>query len=75
MSNAPPSRAVFGWCTISDVADELGWSVDTIRRHLVPYDDWVDGSGKIPFKKRGTMYLIPAWWLQSWLDAAAGPPN
>lgn len=72
----PTRRAVLGtYYTVSEVAEKLEWSTDTIRRHLVPITDWEAGSGKIPCKRRGSMYLIPAWWLRSWLDDAAGPPR
>ena len=72
----PKTRALLGtYYTVPETADKLGWSEDTIRRHLVPIAEWQRGSGKVPFRRRGAMYLIPQWWLQSWLDDAVAPPS
>ena len=71
----PKRRAVLGdYYTTGEVADRLGWSADTIRRHLVPIGEFTHHSGKIPYRKRGDRYMIPAWWLRSWIEDAHNPP-
>lgn len=69
-------RALLGdYYTTGEVAEKLAWSVDTIRRHLVPITEWRRGSGKVPYRKLGARFMIPVWWLRSVLDDAHTPPD
>lgn len=61
--------------TTGQVARALGWSVDTIRRHLVPVTEWTSACDGIPFYRVGAaaQYRIPAWWLDDTLAALRAP--
>lgn len=54
---------------IADAVRELAamgvrWDERTIRRHLVPADEWRGlASGDVPMVRFGTNYRIPRWWL------------
>ena len=69
-------RALLGdYYTTGEVAEKLGWSVDTIRRHLVPMREWKRDTGKVPYRLLGARYMIPVWWLRSVLEDAHTPPS
>ena len=75
--NASPStrRAVLGtYYTIPEVAARLEWHESTIRRHVVPIEEWKRGSGKVPGVRRGDRGVVPAWWLAETIAVAHEPP-
>jgi hypothetical protein len=61
--------------SISEVAVRLAemgvkWNERTLRRHLVPVNEWRGlSSGDIPSIRLGSSYRVPAWWLREVADA------
>ena len=73
MSRAPNVSDLPFLVPVPDVALVLGYSDDTIHRHLVPIEEWErltaeEREGKIPGVKIGGHSRVPRLWLEGLME-------
>lgn len=58
------------WLTPGQVARRLGWSDDSIRRHMVTVDEHRTTGQGVPSIELGARKYVPRWWLRKVLEEA-----